>query len=261
MQPQFITGYAPVNGIDMYYEIHGDNSIPLVLIHGGGSTIETNFAAILPLFAKTQKVIAVELQAHGRTSDRNEPESFKQDAADVAALLKHLKIEKANILGFSHGGCTALQLAIDHPGLIHKMIIISSNYSRAGMVPGFYEGMENVTLADMPQPLKDGFLKVNNDPAKLLNMFNKDKAKSIAFEDFKEEDIKSIKSPALIMAGDKDVILTEEIVKLSQLIPNARLIILPGFHGTLLGEVCSIKPGSKQPEITATLIDEFLNAE
>src|SRR5215212_8429181 len=85
------SGYAPVNGIKMYYELHGSGK-PLVLIHGGGSTIQTTFSKVLPLFAKHHQVIAVELQAHGHTSDRDAPESFDQDADDVAALLKYLKI-------------------------------------------------------------------------------------------------------------------------------------------------------------------------
>jgi pimeloyl-ACP methyl ester carboxylesterase len=88
--------------------------MPLVLIHGGGSTIDVTFGNILPYLAANNKIIAVELQAHGRTSDRNAPESFEQDADDVAALLKHLNITKANIMGFSNGGTTTLQIAIRH---------------------------------------------------------------------------------------------------------------------------------------------------
>src|SRR6185437_974999 len=103
--------YAEVNGIRMYYEIHGEEhgGLPLVLIHGGGSTIESTFRTVLPLLAQAHKVVALELQAHGRTSDRDAPESFEQDADDVAGLLKHLGITKANILGFSNGGTTTLQ--------------------------------------------------------------------------------------------------------------------------------------------------------
>src|SRR5215203_2728928 len=92
------TGYTAVNGIRMYYEIHGEGT-PLVLIHGGGSTIQTTFGRVLPLFAKKFKVIAVELQAHGHTSDRNAPETFQQDADDVVALLQELSISKASFLG------------------------------------------------------------------------------------------------------------------------------------------------------------------
>src|SRR5262249_15534415 len=123
--------YANVNGIKMYYEIHGEGK-PLVLIHGGGSTIESNYGYILPLFAQHYKVIAVELQAHGHTSDRDAPETFEQDADDVAALLKQLDISKANILGFSNGGSTTMQIAIRHPGLVNKIVIASGAYKREG---------------------------------------------------------------------------------------------------------------------------------
>jgi len=254
------SGHAPVNGIQMYYEIHGnDGGLPLVLIHGGGSTIETTFGVILPMLAAHNKVIAVEMQAHGRTSDRNAPETFEQDAKDVAALLKYLKVDKANIMGFSDGGCTTMQLAMSHPELLNKMVVVSSNYQREGMAPGFFEGLQNATLKDMPEPLKAGFLKVTPDQDRLQNVFEKDRSRRLVFKDWPDAALQAIKTPALIMAGDKDVITTEHIVKLSHLIPGAQLIILPGVHGTLLGEICSAKKGSRQPEITATLVQEFLN--
>jgi pimeloyl-ACP methyl ester carboxylesterase len=120
------SGYALINGIKMYYEIHGESSpIPLVLIHGGGSTIPSNWGSILPLFATQYKVIAMELQAHGRTSDRDTGESFKQDAADVISLLQHLNINKANFIGFSNGACTTLEIAINYTDLVNKAVVIS----------------------------------------------------------------------------------------------------------------------------------------
>jgi len=253
------SGHAPVNGIQMYYEIHGNGNLPLVLIHGGGSTIETTFGVILPMLAAHNKVIAVELQAHGRTSDRNAPESFEQDASDVAALLKYLKVDKANIMGFSDGGCTTLQLVISHPELVNKIVVVSSNYQREGMVPGFFDGLQKATIKDMPEPLKAGFLKVTPDKDRLQTMFEKDVARRLAFKDRPEEELRSIKAPALFMAADHDVITTEHTVKMSNLVPGAQLVILPGAHGTLLGEICSAKKGSRQPEITAMLVQEFLN--
>ncbi len=253
-----ITGnYAAVNGIKMYYEIHGQG-MPLVLIHGGGSTIETTFGTILPLLAQHYKCIAVELQSHGRTSDRNAPESFTQDADDVAALLKHLHISKANILGFSNGGSTTLQFAIRHAELAAKIIVIAGAYKREGFIPGFFDGFKHATLETMPQGLRDAFLKVNADSAALLNMFNKDVARMVAFKDWNDEDLKSITAPALIINGDKDVVLPEHALKMSQLIPNARLIILPGVHGKCIGEMETTSPKNKQPEMIVELVKEFL---
>ena len=127
--------YASINGIKMYYEIHGEGK-PLVLIHGGGSTIESNWSAVLPLFAKYYQVIAVELQAHGHTSDRDSPVSFQQDADDVAGLLKYLDISKAYILGFSNGASTTIQFAIRHPELAEKIVVIAGVYQREGLIPG-----------------------------------------------------------------------------------------------------------------------------
>src|SRR5436189_329994 len=140
-----ISGYAPMNSLKMYYEIHGEGS-PLVLIHGGGSTIQTSFSKILPLLARHYKVIAVELQAHGHTNDRDTAESFKQDADDVAGLLSYLKINKADFLGFSNGGHTAMQIGMSHPGIVNKLIIISAFYKKDGTMKGFFEGMENANL-------------------------------------------------------------------------------------------------------------------
>jgi len=251
-------GYAQVNGLKMYYEIYGSGSIPLVLIHGGGSTIETTFGNILPFLSDYGKLIAVELQAHGRTSDRNTPESFEQDANDVVTLLRQLKIDKANILSFSDGACTTLQIAITHPEIINKAILVSANYKREGMVPGFFEGLQKATLDSMPALLKEGYNKVAPDKNQLVVMFKKDAARRLAFKDRPDDDLRSIKVPVMVMASDHDVIRTEHSLQMAQLIPGAKLVILPGFHGTLLGEICTVKKGSALPKITATLVKEFL---
>jgi len=255
--------YADVNGIRMYYEIHqptqaNSNIIPLVLIHGGGSTIQSTFGNVLSLFAQQYKVIAVELQAHGRTSDRNAPESFEQDADDVAALLEHLNISKANILGFSNGGSTTMRIATRHAGLVNKIVVIAAFYQRDGMLPGFFEMMQRATINDMPQALKDAFLKVTPDTAKLHNMFEKDRSRMANFKDWTDADLKAIKAPALIISGDKDVASNEHTVKMSRLIAGSELMILPGVHGECIGEVETAKPGSKLPELTVAVITEFL---
>ena len=229
------------------------------LIHGGGSTIQTTFGTILPMLAQHYKIIAVELQAHGHTSDRNAPESFTQDADDVAALLKQLNISKANIFGFSNGANTAMQIAIRHPELADKIIVVAGAYKREGFIPGFFDGFKHATLEIMPQELRDAFLKVNPDSAALLNMFNKDVARMATFKDWSDEDLKSIKASALIINGDKDVVLPEHALKMSQLIPDARLIILPGVHGECIGEIETKSPNSKQPEMIVELVKEFLN--
>ncbi len=251
--------YADVNGIKMYYEIHGEGK-PLVLIHGGGSNIETTFGRTMPLFAKYFKVIAVELQAHGRTTDRNAPETFEQDAKDVVDLLKQLKIDKAFIFGFSNGGSTALQIAIRHSEIADKIVVASVAYKREGFADGFFEGLKNATLKDMPQPFQDAFLKLGNDAGALQNMFNKDKQRMLDFMDWHEGDLKRITAPVLIINTDKDVVLPEHSIKILRLIPNAQLIILPGMHGAFIDEGGAAAKGSKLPELAAELVKEFLNS-
>jgi pimeloyl-ACP methyl ester carboxylesterase len=253
------SGHAPVNGLEMYYEIHGTGNVPLVLIHGGGSTIETSFGNLLPLLSANGKVFAVELQAHGRTSDRDAPESFAQDADDVAGLLKYLKVDKANILGFSNGGSTAMQIAIRHPEVVNKIVVIAGAYKRDGFIPGFFEHMPKATLADMPEPLQAAFLKLTPDTNRLQVMFNKDKERMVTFKDWSDDDLRSIKAPALFMVADRDVMTVEHTKQMSRLVSGAQLVVLPGTHGGFMGTSESgVEKTSKLPGVTATLVEEFL---
>jgi pimeloyl-ACP methyl ester carboxylesterase len=249
------SGYAPVNGIEMYYEIHGKGT-PLVLIHGGGSTIRTTFANILPLLAQKHKVIAVELQAHGHTSDRNAPESFDQDADDIAALLNYLNVPKTDVFGFSNGGNTAMKIAMKYPSLVNKLVITSALYKREGMINGFFEGLEMATLNDMPEHLRNAFLEIRNDSAALMNMFNKDRRRMLNFKDWTDEDLAAIKAPSLIVLGDKDVVTTEHAVEMNRKIKNSELLVLPGNHGSFIGEGAH-EPGV-MPSLTVGIIEEFL---
>lgn len=248
--------YAAVNGLKMYYEIHGKGE-PLVLLHGGGSTITSTFGRILPELSKTQQVIAIELQAHGRTRDIDRPLSFEQDADDVAELLKQLKIQKANIMGFSNGGTTSLQIAIRHPEIVNKLILASTLYKRDGMPGGFFEGMAQATFESMPQPLKDAYLKVNPDPKGLLAMFHRDVARMVSFKDIRQQDIQAIQVPALVINGDAEVIRAEHALELARALPHAQLAILPGGHGEYIGEICQ-NQDSKLPKMVTGMIETFL---
>jgi pimeloyl-ACP methyl ester carboxylesterase len=258
------SGYAPAGGLKMYYEIHGSSQsrtpVPLVLIHGGGSTIETNFSKILPLLSRNRKIIAVELQAHGHTEDIDRPLSFEQDADDVAALLKYLKIGSADFFGFSNGGNTAMQIAIRHPEIVHKLIIASSFYKRDGIIPQLWEGLKNATLESMPEKYKEAYLKVAPNPDNLKFMFGKDRERMLKFKDWSDEDIKGIKAPSMIMIGDKDIIRPEHAVEMYRLIPNSQLVILPNGHGTYIGELAAEKKGSRIYESAVSIIEEFLDA-
>lgn len=253
-----ITGYAPVNGLNMYYEIHG-TGMPLVLIHGGGSTIDTTFGRILPDLASHYKVIAVEMQAHGRTADIDRPLSFEQDADDVAALLQYLEIDKAHIFGFSNGACNALQCAIRHPELIHKVIVASTFYKRDGAPLWLWEMMGNARFEDMPQQFKDEFLKVNPDEKALYRMYQRDVARMQSFTDISDEEIQSIKSPVLIIMGDRDVATPDHAVQMHHMISNSRLAIFPCGHGDYIGEITT-PLDTVLIKATVKMIQNFLNA-
>ncbi len=259
MQTPITSGHQPVNGISMYYEVYGKGDIPLILIHGGGSTIQTSFENIIPFLAADNKVIAVELQAHGRTTDRDEPETFEQDADDVAGLLKALNIARANIVGFSNGGTTTLQIAIRHPQLVNKIIVIAGSYRRDGFMDGFFGFMDHASINNMPQQLKDAFLKVTPNQARLQTMFEKDKARMINFKDIKDSDISAIKAPALFIVADKDVITIDHTIKMSKLVEGASLLVVPSIHGSYIGEAGSIAADSKLPQATAIMVNEFLS--
>lgn len=251
-------GHSEVNGLSMYYEIYGQGK-PLVLIHGGGSTINATFGRIIPLFEKGRQIIGVELQAHGRTPDRGTPSSFEQDADDVAALLKNLNIPKADIFGFSNGGNTAMQLAVRHPDLVNRVIIASSFYKREGMFAGFWEGMNRSTFADMPEELKTEFLKVNPDTNALHTMYERDATRMQNFRDWDDSILKSIKAKSLIISGDKDVSTVEHVVAMYRLIPDCEIAIIPAGHGTYLGESTGKNPADYQVLFVKKLVEDFLD--
>ena len=248
--------YAPVNGLQLYYEIHGTGT-PLVLIHGGGSTIQTTFGRILPSLTKMHKVIAVEMQAHGHTADIDRPLSFEQDADDVAELLKQLNIDSADIFGFSNGASTTLQLAIRHPERVRKIIVASTFYNKAGAQPWFFDMMANATFEGMPQPYKDTFLQINPDTNALHRMYERDVARMQSFPEITEAQMKTIKAPAFLIIGDADVVRPEHAVEMHRLLPKSRLAILPGGHGDYLGEITSLVD-TTLIAATISMIEKFL---
>ena len=259
--PPLESGQVPLNGISMYYEAHGNAAgTPLVLLHGGGSSIEVTYGRILPFLAAHRKVIAIDEQGHGRTTDRDAPVRFASSADDVAALLGRLEIERADVMGFSNGASVALQLVLRHPDRVRKLIFASSMTKRSGAAPQFWQFIANATFADMPQPLKDAFLKVNPDPQKLRTMHDKDLERMQHFTETSDAEVRSVIAPTLVLLGDHDVPTPEHAIELTRLFPQAQLLIVPGGHGDYLGELTMAKSGSRYPELTAGLLEEFLDA-
>ena len=254
----FSSGYSEVNGLKMYYEMYGQGK-PIVLIHGGGSTIQTTFEKAIPLFAKNRKVIAVELQAHGRTNDRNADLSFEQDADDIATLLKNLNVDKADFFGFSNGGTTLLQIAIRHSEIVDKIVLGSALAKRNGVPEWFWNFMKQARLENMPEQLKVAYRQVAPDSNGLQIMHDRDAKRMVNFKDIPDDKIKSIKAPTLIIIGDKDVITPEHAIELHRQMANSELAIIPGGHGEYIGEITTIKSDFKESDLVVPMIEKFLN--
>jgi Predicted hydrolases or acyltransferases (alpha/beta hydrolase superfamily) len=251
--------YASVNGLRMYYETYGpERGVPLVLLHGGGSTIDSTFGRIIPFLARDRRVIAVEEQAHGRTSDRDAPVRFETSADDVATLLEQLHVAQADVFGFSNGASIALQVALRHPQAVRKLVFASSFTNKAGAQPQLWEMIRSADFAGMPQGLKDAFLQVNPDPAKLRVMHDKDLERMRHFQDVPDAELRAMRVPTLILIGDRDVTRPEHAVELTHLIPGARLIVLVGGHGEYMGEA-TLPQRARAPELTAGLVADFLD--
>jgi pimeloyl-ACP methyl ester carboxylesterase len=232
------TGYAPVNGLEMYYEIHGSGE-PLVLLHGAYGTIDM-WESILQSLAEGRQVIAVEFQGHGHTADVARPFSFEQFADDVAALMKCLAVSQADVVGFSMGANTGLQLAIRHPDLARKLVAISPNHRSDGYYPEVLTMIETITpelLAGSPMEAAHHRNAPNpGDWASLIEKLKQLNAQDFAWPD---EDLKGIVAPTLVIFGDSDVVRPERAVELFRLLgggvpgdltglPNSQLAVLPG---------------------------------
>lgn len=250
-------GYCNLSGLRMYYEISGSGT-PLVLVHGGGSTIDTTFGRVLHRFAQSHTVVAVELQAHGHTPDIDRPLSFERDADDIAALLQQLGISGASVFGFSNGATTALQFAIRHPDKTHKIVVASTIYKRQGAPAWFWEMIGQASFEGMPQLYKDAFLKINPDPDALYRMYERDIARMQDFPDITESQMRAIKAPALIIAGDKDVPTAEHLVEMHRLLMGSRLAIIPGGHGEYIGEITT-RQNPVLVAATVLLVNRFLD--
>jgi pimeloyl-ACP methyl ester carboxylesterase len=240
-----IRDYASVNGLRMYYEIHGSGS-PLVLLHGAFGV-----ANVFPQLAVNRKLIAVELQGHGHTADIDRPLTFEQMADDTAALLKQLGIEQADFFGYSMGGNVGLAIAIRHPGLVRKLVVNGSN---AGKIETAYDAASLAQFQSLPEDfappmLKEPYDKVAPDPAKWPVLVGKIKTMGLEFQGFSEENLRSIGAEVLITAGDRDVVRPEHAVEMFRLIPNTQLAIYPGADHFLIWQF----PDRMFPAITAFL--------
>jgi pimeloyl-ACP methyl ester carboxylesterase len=195
--------YAQVNGLNMYYEVHGKGR-PIVLIHGAFCTIDGCLKDLVKLLAKKRQVIAVELQGHGHTADIDRPLSTVHMADDVAALLGALKITSADVYGYSMGGGVATQLAIRHPHLVRKLVIAGAALTKDGMQPGMADMIRSLEPEMLEaSPFHDAYKKVSPHPEKFRSLVKKVQGLD-SLDGFKLEELKKIKAPVLFLLGDAD---------------------------------------------------------
>ena len=230
--------YAEVNGLNIYYEIHGTGQ-PLVLLHGAYMTIDL-MGEIVPVLAESRQLIAVELQGHGHTADIDRPLSYELMADDIAALIEHLAFEKADLFGYSMGGGVALQVAIRHPEVVRKLVVASASYTSEGMHPELLEMIPTLTPeAFAGSPIEEAYLRNAPNPDDFPTLVAKLKRLDMEPFAWPAEDIGGIAAPTLLIVGDSDAIRLEHAVELFRLLgggvmgdlaglPKSQLAVLPG---------------------------------
>ncbi|GIP38983.1 hypothetical protein J31TS4_22630 [Paenibacillus sp. J31TS4] len=228
------SGYKNVNGLTMYYEIHGSGE-PLVLLHGQFTTAGM-FAPLLPDLAQHRQVLLVEQQGHGHTADIDRPLSFAQMGRDTAELLRQLEIEKADVFGYSAGGTVALHLANANPHLIRKLALASTIYSMDGYFPAVVEGIKHASAEGFPPIMKQEYERVAPHPENWSKLIAKgeEMANSGSKEDFLEPmQLQQIAAPVLLIVGTDDLIRMEYAHEMAELL-HTRLVVVPGDHASYI---------------------------
>lgn len=257
------TGYAPVNGLKMYYEVHGSGEA-VVLLHGSFMTIPNNWGGWIGEFSKKRKVIAVEMQGHGRTADIEREFSYENLADDVAALLDYLQISRADLLGYSLGGGVAMQCAIRHPEKVRRVVSISGFFRRDGLVKEAVEAFPQLTAAALKDsPIESQYKKLSPTPDEFPNFVKRVVAIQLKPYDFGAEKLKATQAPMFFIHGDADGVRLEHIAEMFRLKGGeihgdlrarsaSRLAILPNTsHVILMQRMATIVP----------MVNDFFDAQ
>jgi len=255
--------YANVNGLNMYYEIHGNGGRPLLLLHGNLSTIDVDFGRMIPAFAKTRQVIAIEQQAHGRTADIDRPLRIKNWAHDTVVLLAQLGIGAVDIFGYSSGSTVAFQLALDHPELVHKLVLGSFSYQLQGLHPEVLGGIQGLRPEHLAgTPFEESYARVASRPEDWPVLIEKIKDMDQDLPEWSADSVQELGKPVMVVIGDSDIVRPEHAVETFRLLgggvigdltglPSSRLAVLPGTtHITLVHRVEWLVP----------MIEDFLEA-
>jgi pimeloyl-ACP methyl ester carboxylesterase len=231
------SGYADVNGLHLYYEDydeqHGTTGTPLVLLHGGVLTIDLNFAGLIPRLAARHRVIAVELQGHGRTADTDRTISPANAASDVVALLDHLGIDRAHVLGHSMGGAAAMELAVNHPGRVLSVVPISITVRAEGMHADFSSPEAMAASTRMPTEqdmaaMKESYTRLSPHPEHFDRFLATLSSSAEDLKGWSDEQLASVHVPVLFVIGDHDFTTIEHAGSMLEKTPDSQLLVLPG---------------------------------
>ncbi|MEV6057368.1 alpha/beta fold hydrolase [Streptomyces sp. NPDC052107] len=249
------SAYAKTDGLEMYYEVHGEASArrPLVLLHGGVCTIGLSFGAVLSALAAARQVVAPELQGHGHTADTDRALTVPVLASDVVALLDELGIAQADLLGFSLGGLTALEVAVRHPDRVGRLVVASAPYRQDGFHPEIQDPASGSSRLPSPQDFQemaDAYAAVAPHPGHFQDLLAKCSAAAHTPLPWSADDLRGLRAPTLLVIGDRDFVRIEHAAEMRALIPDARLAVLPGTtHMALMRRTALLLP----------LLHEFLD--
>ncbi|WP_353719891.1 alpha/beta hydrolase [Dyadobacter sp. 676] len=217
------SGYAPVNGVKVYYEVYGQGK-PLVLLHGAFMTIDLNWGQLIPELSKTRKVIAIELQGHGHTPFSDRKLSHAVLASDVEGVMDYLKVDSADVAGYSFGGSVAYQFAIQSPRRVRKLVIISAAYKSEGWLPEVNNGFKTMKPELFANtPMKTAYDAVAPDKTKWTNFLEQMIAYAVVPFNLGDSNVSKISAPVLIISGDNDGLDKIELAKTYQLLGGGRM--------------------------------------
>jgi pimeloyl-ACP methyl ester carboxylesterase len=238
-------GLARIDGIGVYYEVHGvldRASVPLVLLHGGALTIEVAFTPeLIARFARRQPVIAIEQQGHGHTADRPErPMTLDQMIRDTAGVLAHLKVKQADLFGHSLGGMIATGVAIRHPEIVRNVTTLGAPYQLEGFREDLVRIQRDASATPSPELIKllpteadftawrSSFQRVAPDPKAFDSALERLNTMLTNWTGWSHDELRAVRAPTLIAIGDNDYVRVAHAAEVARLIPNSRLAVLPG---------------------------------
>jgi pimeloyl-ACP methyl ester carboxylesterase len=246
------SGYAPVNGLSMYYEIHGEldgKDAPLVVLHGGLCTIDGCLGPILPALSENRTVIAIEQQAHGHTGDIDRPLDHVQMAEDTVALLDHLGVEEADFFGYSMGGITAQRIAYTHPDRVERLVVLSPS-TLDNVDPSLHAVWDQLAPEVLPPYFYDAYAAVAPDPTGWPDTVAKVRELILSFHGWPDQELAAIDAPLLTIVGEYDLVLPAYLDYVLALLPDSEVAIVPNAGHFSMAE---------NPEALLSMIEGFLD--